>query len=286
MKDKLFIALQYIVPHHLFSRFVGLVAESRWAPIKNTFIRHFAKQFQVNMAEAKIEDLSAFENFNDFFTRELKDNARPITTEENAIAQPADGAISQLGPIKDGSIFQAKGQSFSLVDLLGGDSQRALPFMNGDFSTIYLSPKDYHRLHMPLKGTLREMIYVPGKLFSVNPTTAQNVPSLFSRNERVVAIFDTEAGPMAMVLVGAMIVASIETVWAGLVTPPKRELKTVDYSEASRQPIVLEKGQEMGRFKLGSTVVLCFGPDVMKWAEEYKEGSPTRMGETLGYVNS
>jgi phosphatidylserine decarboxylase len=286
VKDKIFIALQYIVPHHLFSRLVGFLAETRFGPIKNTFITQFAKHFQVNMREAKIEDLSAFDNFNDFFTRELKDNARPITEEKNAIANPADGAVSQLGPIKDGSIFQAKGQSFGVVDLLGGDSQRALPFMNGDFSTIYLSPKDYHRLHMPLKGTLREMIYVPGDLFSVNPTTAQNVPSLFSRNERVVAIFDTEAGPMAMVLVGAMIVASIETVWSGLVTPPKRELKTFDYTAAAREPIVLEKGQEMGRFKLGSTVVLSFGTDVMNWADKYKEGTPTRMGETLGFVNS
>ena len=177
------------------------------------------------MSEAQVEDLSAFAHFNDFFTRALKDGARPLDSTPGAVLCPADGAVSQLGKIEQGRVFQAKGHSFSVIELLGGDSERAAAFMGGDFATIYLSPKDYHRVHMPLAGTLREMVYVPGRLFSVNQTTAENVPELFARNERVVCLFDTERGPMAVVLVGAMIVASIETVWAGLVTPPKRELK-------------------------------------------------------------
>jgi phosphatidylserine decarboxylase len=167
-------------------------------------------------------------------------------------------------------VFQAKGHSFSVLELLGGDAAVAAPFMGGDFATIYLSPKDYHRVHMPLAGTLREMVYVPGRIFSVNQTTAENVPELFARNERVVCLFDTERGPMAVVLVGAMIVASIETVWAGLVTPPKRELKTFRYDEAARAPIHLEKGAELGRFKLGSTAIVLFGPDQVKWAENWR----------------
>jgi phosphatidylserine decarboxylase len=194
---------------------------------------------------------------------------------------PADGAVSQLGPIEHGRVFQAKGHSFSVLELLGGDSAVAAPFMGGDFATIYLSPKDYHRVHMPLAGTLREMVYIPGRIFSVNQTTAENVPELFARNERVACIFDTERGPMAVVLVGAMIVASIETVWAGLVTPPKRELKTFRYDEAARGPIHLEKGAELGRFKLGSTAIVLFGPDQVKWSEELLAGTPVQMGQGI-----
>ncbi|OYT97209.1 MAG: phosphatidylserine decarboxylase, partial [Pseudomonas sp. PGPPP3] len=198
-----------------------------------------------------------------------------------AILCPADGAVSQLGPIEHGRIFQAKGHSFSVLELLGGDNERAAAFMGGEFATIYLSPKDYHRVHMPLAGTLREMVYVPGRLFSVNQTTAENVPELFARNERVVCLFDTERGPMAVVLVGAMIVASVETVWAGLVTPPKRELKTTRYDEAARAPISLEKGAELGRFKLGSTAIVLFGPEQVKWAAELAAGTPVRMGQRM-----
>src|SRR5699024_9543574 len=178
------------------------------------------------MSEALLEDPSAYRHFNDFFTRSLKEDARPLDNSEKAVLSPADGAISQLGSIEHGRIFQAKGHSFSLLELLGGDAQRAAPFMGGSFSTVYLSPKDYHRVHMPLTGILREMVYIPGRLFSVNQTTAENVPELIARNERVACIFDTEQGPMAVVLVGAMIVASIETVWAGQVTPPLRNLHT------------------------------------------------------------
>ena len=282
MKERLFILSQHLIPHHLLSRLIGCAAECRAAWFKNRLIAWFAKQYQVDMSEAQVEDLTAYEHFNAFFTRALKDGARPLDNGPGAVLCPADGAISQLGRIEHGRVFQAKGHSYSVTELLGGDSGRAAPFMGGDFATVYLSPKDYHRVHMPLAGTLKEMIYVPGRLFSVNQTTAENVPELFARNERVVCLFDTERGPMAVVLVGAMIVASIETVWAGLITPPKRELKTVRYDEAARAPISLEKGAELGRFKLGSTAIVLFGPEQVKWAEELGANSPVRMGQLLG----
>lgn len=286
MKDRLFILSQYLLPHHLLSRLIGCAAECRVGWFKNRLIGWFAQQYQVNMSEAQVEDLTAFAHFNDFFTRALKDGARPLDTAPGSVLSPADGAVSQLGKIEQGRIFQAKGHSFSVIELLGGDSQRAAPFMGGDFATIYLSPKDYHRVHMPLTGTLKEMVYVPGRLFSVNQTTAENVPELFARNERVVCLFDTERGPMAVVLVGAMIVASIETVWAGLITPPKRALKTFRYDETARAPIVLEKGAELGRFKLGSTAVVLFGPEQVQWAEELAANSPVKMGQRLGLPRS
>ena len=281
MKKQLFILSQYLLPHHLLSRLAGCIAECRVRWFKNAFTAWFAKRYQVDMSQALVEDLTAYEHFNAFFTRALKDGARPLDETPGAVLSPADGAVSQLGPIEHGRVFQAKGHSFSVLELLGGDAALAAPFMGGDFATIYLSPKDYHRVHMPLAGTLREMVYVPGRIFSVNQTTAENVPELFARNERVVCLFDTERGPMAVVLVGAMIVASIETVWAGLVTPPKRELKTFRYDEAARAPIHLEKGAELGRFKLGSTAIVLFGPDQVKWAEELVAGTPVQMGVEL-----
>lgn len=278
LKDLLFMAAQYLLPHHLLSRLAGCVAECRWRWFKNPLIKWFVKFYQVNMSEAQISDPSAFANFNDFFTRALQEGARSFVGEPGSIACPVDGAISQIGDIEAGRIFQAKGHAFSSFDLLGGSHSLAREFDGGKFTTIYLSPKDYHRIHMPVSGTLREMTYVPGKLFSVSPLTASQVPSLFARNERVVAIFDTEYGPMAMVLVGAMIVASIETVWAGLVTPPKRQLQKFSYND----PIELKKGEEMGRFKLGSTVVLLFGKDAMNWEQALCADQPVRMGQRLG----
>ncbi|UFH49609.1 archaetidylserine decarboxylase [Pseudomonas sp. KNUC1026] len=282
MKDRLFILAQYLLPHHLISRLAGCLAECRVRWVKNTFTRWFAGHFKVDMSEAQVEDVTAYAHFNDFFTRALKPDARPLDPTPGAVLCPADGAISQLGPIEHGRIFQAKGHSFSVQELLGGDPANAAPFMGGQFATVYLSPRDYHRVHMPLAGTLREMIYVPGRIFSVNQVTAENVPELFARNERVVCIFDTERGPMAMVLVGAMIVASIETVWAGLVTPPKRELKSWRYDEAARGPIHLDKGAEMGRFKLGSTVIVLFGPEQVKWAHTLAAMGPVKMGQGMG----
>ncbi|MGE8668364.1 MAG: archaetidylserine decarboxylase [Achromobacter mucicolens] len=281
IKDQLFLASQYLAPHHLVSRFFGYASDCREPAVKNWMISRFVRKYGVNMSEALQEDPLAYDCFNDFFTRALKDGARPLDEEPGAVVCPADGAISQMGAIEQGRIFQAKGHSYGLADLLGGDTERAAPFQGGQFATIYLSPKDYHRVHMPVAGTLREMIHVPGRLFSVNPLTARNVPRLFARNERVVCIFDTEHGPMAVVLVGAMIVASIETVWAGLVTPYKRRIKSVRYDAAARAPIHLEKGAEMGRFKLGSTAIVLFGPGKIRWADTPSVLGPVRMGELL-----
>jgi len=270
--------LQYVIPQHALSRLVGWFASTEIGFIKDTFITKFAKKYQVNMDEALVEDLSSFASFNDFFTRELKDGARPIAEGEGVLVSPADGAVSQLGKIELGKVFQAKGRDFSVTTLLGGDSERAATFLNGEFATIYLSPKDYHRVHMPCAGKLLETVYVPGDLFSVNPTTAQGVDGLFARNERLVCMFETEYGPMAMVLVGAMIVAGIETVWSGQVCPLPKKAQVQDYTQSE---VRLEKGQEMGRFKLGSTVVLCFPEDCVKFLEEIKAESPLMMGQAL-----
>lgn len=281
IKQRLFIFMQYVLPHHTLSRLIGRLAECETPWFKNRLISWFVKRYQVNMSEALQEDPSAYKHFNDFFTRALKTDARPLDSGEKSVLSPADGAISQLGKIEHGRIFQAKGHSFSLLELLGGDAERAAPFMGGSFSTVYLSPKDYHRVHMPLTGILREMVYIPGRLFSVNQTTAEHVPELFARNERVACIFDTEQGPMTIVLVGAMVVASIETVWAGLITPPLRQLRSYDYSQTARQPITLEKGAEMGRFKLGSTAIVLFGPDHVTWDTDFQQTSTVKVGQRL-----
>ncbi len=278
MKDSLFILLQHLLPQHLLSRAVGYLAESRCNWIRKPFIKLFAKQYQVNMSEALIEDLDQFENFNAFFTRELKPGMRPL--DDAQIVSPADGAISQIGKIDYGRILQAKGRGYGLSTLLGGHAELADQFTNGHFATIYLSPKDYHRVHMPVTGTLRETIYVPGDLYSVNQTTAEGVDNLFARNERLVAIFDTEYGPMAMILVGAMIVAGIETVWTGQVAPPQNNGWRVDH-QTPPTPVILEKGEEMGRFKLGSTVILLFGQDAIEWQENLQAEAPVRLGQAI-----
>lgn len=279
-QDTLRTLLQYPIPHHLISRLMGFIAETQQPAIKNSFISWFAQRYQVNMQEALVEDPLAYDNFNAFFTRALKPGMRPIDGAADAIVCPADGAVSQLGAIQGDVLFQAKGHYFDTTELLGGSAERARPFQNGRFATIYLSPRDYHRVHMPFAGTLREMVYVPGRLFSVNTRTAENVPRLFARNERVVAIFDTAVGPMAVILVGAMIVASIETVWAGTITPPARELRVTEYPVSSN--IVLDKGAEMGRFKVGSTAIVLFGEGAVEWEAAYRDGTPTRMGVRLG----
>lgn len=278
MKDSLFILLQHLLPQHLLSRAVGYLAESRCHWVKRPFIKTFAKQYKVNMSEAVIEDLEQFENFNAFFTRELKPGMRPL--DEAEVVSPADGAISQIGPIDYGRILQAKGRGYGLSTLLGGQADLAEQFINGRFATIYLSPSDYHRVHMPVTGTLRESLYVPGDLYSVNQTTAEGVDNLFARNERLIAIFDTELGPMAMILVGAMIVAGIETVWGGQVAPPQNKGWRVDH-QTPAEPVMLQQGEEMGRFKLGSTVVLLFGKDAIEWSESLKAEDPVRLGQAL-----
>ncbi|MBL4834254.1 MAG: phosphatidylserine decarboxylase [Pseudomonas sp.] len=283
MRDRLFIIMQYLLPQHLLSRLAGCIADCKWPWLKNAFIGWFAKRYQVDMSEAVEERPTAYGSFNDFFTRALKDGARPLDPAPESVLCPADGAISQLGAIEHGRIFQAKGQSFSTLELLGGNPEHAALFQGGQFATVYLSPRDYHRVHMPLGGVLREMIYVPGKLFSVNRNTAENVPELFARNERVVCLFDTEAGPMAVVLVGAMIVASVETPWAGLVTPPRRELRAQRYGQAAP---TLARGEEMGRFKLGSTAIVLFGPGRTHWEDSLQAGDAVRMGQRMGAMVS
>lgn len=276
-----FIFLQKIVPHHLLSRLTGKFASSEIGWLKNLMIERFIAAYGVNMQEAVEPDPRKYRNFNAFFTRALKPGARLLASASNAVLSPADGTISALGPIHDDAIFQAKGHDYSLTTLLGGDAERAAPFRNGSFATVYLSPRDYHRVHIPLGGTLREMIYVPGELFSVNQVTAENVPGLFARNERAVCVFDTDVGPMAVVLVGAMIVAGIETVWAGPVAPAEHGLRVTDYSY-EQPPIHLHKGDELGRFMLGSTAIVLFGPGVATWREDLMSGSPVRMGELMG----
>ncbi len=278
--NQLKVLSQYLIPQHGISILMGKIAESESSRVKNGFINWFIKQYGIDMSIAERETAEEYKTFNDFFTRSLKDGVRPIEGDANTIVNPADGKVSQLGKIENGFIFQAKDHLFSAKTLLGGDEELAKPFKNGEFATIYLSPKDYHRVHMPMAGRLTKMIHVPGNLFSVNPLTARNVPNLFARNERVVAMFDTEVGPMAMVLVGATIVGSIETVWHGTITPPTRDkLQVWDYPVDGE--FSLEKGQEMGRFKLGSTVVLLFPENSIDWAKNMKAYAPTVMGSVL-----
>ena len=283
-RDKLFVTLQYLIPQHGLSRLVGMLARSEVPWIKTTFISLFMKRFGIDLSEAQIEDPDRFETFNAFFTRALKPDARPLEASDAAdIACPADGAVSQLGAIRANQVFQAKGHDYSLYDLLGGDSALASEFTNGQFATIYLSPRDYHRVHMPATGTLRETRYVPGDLFSVNEATANGVPNLFARNERLVCIFDTEHGPAAVILVGAMIVAGIETVFSGQVTPLPKQVVTTDYQRTA--PITLEKGDELGRFLLGSTVVLLFPEGKARFESDLKAGSLVRVKGKLGQYN-
>jgi len=277
---KLFIAFQYLVPQHLLSRVMGALAQLRhplW--LKDWVIGRFIRHFGVDMTEALEPDHTRYTCFNDFFTRPLREGSRPLDTAD--IVCPADGAISQLGEIANGLLFQAKGRYFAAEDLLGGDQAHAAQFHGGQFATIYLSPKDYHRVHMPVAGRLTGTCYIPGKLFSVNGATAENVDRLFARNERLVCYFDTERGPVAMVLVGAMVVAGIETVWAGQVAPPPKRPVAVDF-EHLPEPVALARGAEMGRFKLGSTVILLFPEGVMHFDPRYQAGTATRMGEGLG----
>ena len=277
--DKFKIAMQYAMPKHAISRLVGKLAAAQAGALTTQLIKLFIKQYKINMREALYEDPAHYKTFNEFFTRPLKPGIRPLAEDEHIVAHPVDGAISQLGDVVDGQIIQAKGHDYSLQALLGGKEEDVSPFLGGKFACIYLAPKDYHRIHMPVDGVLKRMIYVPGDLFSVNPLTAQNVPNLFARNERVVAIFDTAMGPLAMVLVGATIVASIETIWAGTVTPPAgKDVFSWDYPESGTNAVHLKKGEEMGRFKLGSTVILAWGANEADFLEGELPETITRMG--------
>jgi len=273
---------QYILPHHPLSRLMRRLTHSENTRWKNFFIHRIINHYGVNMQEALAADIAAYPSFNHFFTRALKPEVRPITTTAQGIACPADGAVSQAGDITAGNIIQAKGKNYSLQDLLGGDTQRAAAFAEGKFATVYLSPKDYHRLHMPIDGTLEEMLHIPGRLFSVNAATANVVPRLFARNERVVCNFATAAGPMALILVGALFVASIETVWHGEVTPPTTS--AIQSWQYEANPPKLKRGEEMGRFNMGSTIIVLFGKDSIRWENAFAAGANVKLGQRIGLI--
>lgn len=272
-----FVLSQHIAPQHLISKFAGGCAASTTPWIKNALIRRFVKAFNVDLTEAA-RTVEQFESFNDFFTRELREGARPIADHTEFIACPADGAVSQIGAITDGQIFQAKGREYSVTALLGGDAEQAQKYENGSFATIYLSPRDYHRVHMPAGGTLQSTAYVPGDLFSVNQETAEGVDALFARNERLVCHFEGDIGGFASVMVGAMIVAGIDTVWDNQFSTHARSIVKEDFGSDS---VVLAAGDEMGRFYLGSTVILLFEPGKVQWLQELQAGSPVRMGQPI-----
>ena len=277
------VAFQYIMPQLYLTQLAGWFAQQKWDAVTHFVIKAFAKKYNVDMSEAKKENFSDYESFNQFFIRELKDDARKINENPTALCLPADGRVSQIGHIDDERLLQAKGHFFSLSDLLAGDEELVNTFKNGEFATIYLSPRDYHRVHMPCDATLRKMIYVPGDLFSVNPFLAEHVPNLFARNERVICVFDTAFGPMAQILVGATITASMSTVWAGVINPP-RTGKVKVWTYQGDNAIKLTKGQEMGAFQLGSTVINLFPANSVTLAEHLEVDVPVRMGEILAIM--
>jgi phosphatidylserine decarboxylase len=279
MSDRLKVLLQYLLPKQRLTTFAGRIAGAQGGAMTTRLISWFAQRYGVDMTEAADADLASYKSFNDFFTRSLKAGARPMTAAD--FVSPVDGAISQLGAIDDHHILQAKGHRFTTTALVGGDAALAAQFRHGSFANLYLSPKDYHRLHMPCDGKLTRMIYVPGALFSVNPVTARGVPGLFARNERVVCVFQSpEHGPFVMVLVGATIVGSMATVWHGVVNP--RRPQTVSEWSYADQDIVLKQGEEMGRFLLGSTIVMLFQQDTIAFNPEWAPERPVRLGEKMG----
>ena len=280
MFPPLAIQQQYLLPKKLLTIAMGRLASLEAGALTQAVIRNFVAHYRVNMAEAANPDIGSYKTFNDFFTRPLREGARPIS--QAHFICPVDAAISQFGPIEHDQLFQAKGHSYSTRALVGGDQQLAHRFDHGHFATLYLAPKDYHRIHMPCEGRLARMIYIPGDLFSVNPVTARHVPSLFARNERVVCVFECDHGPMAMVLVGATIVGSMATVWHGVVNPPRtRDVREWHYGD---QDIVLAKGAEMGRFLLGSTVILLFPKNVLTFTPDWAATKPVRLGEAMATV--
>ena len=278
MFDRLAVLPQYLLPKKLVTQLAGRFASAELGGVTQAAISRFVAHYGVDMSEAAEPDITRYASFNDFFTRALRAGARPLADADYVC--PVDGAISQFGAIERDQIFQAKGHHYSTCALLAGDAALAAEFENGQFATIYLSPKDYHRIHMPCAGRLLRMVYVPGDLFSVNPTTVRGVPGLFARNERVVCVFDTARGPFVLVLVGATIVGSMATVWHGVVNPPRPgEIKRWDYAD---KPVELAKGAEMGRFLLGSTVVLLWPKGTLKFNPDWTPGGAVRMGQMMG----
>ena len=283
MSDFWAVAPQYLLPKLALTRLAGAFARARCGGLTTWVIRRFILRYKVNMAEAAQSNPASYATFNDFFTRPLKPGARPLARADWVC--PVDGAISQIGPIAGDQIFQAKGHSYSTTALVGGDAALASEFEGGHFATIYLSPRDYHRIHMPCDGVLRSMVYVPGDLFSVNPATARGVPGLFARNERVVCVFDTPHGPMALVLVGATIVGSMATVWHGTVNPPR--LPDVHTWHYAKRDTKLRRGAEMGRFMLGSTVVMLWPKSAnLRFNPEWAAARPVRLGEVMAKVTT
>ena len=284
MLKKIKIALVTILPHHWLSRIMYRLTRSERTPFLRPIMRWYAKKFQVNLDEAENTRLDSYPTMNQFFTRALKPEAREFDNDPNHLACPVDGAVSAYGSIHHQRIFQAKKHDYSLQTLLGGLNHVYKSFENGAFITLYLSPKDYHRIHMPYGGTLKEMIHVPGRLFSVAPDYVENVPGLFARNERVISVFETDIGPLAVILVGAIFVSSMETVWHGVVTPPNgKRVVSIDYS-LSKNPVVLNKGDEMGRFNMGSTVILLLGNKTVEWADDLHPHQSVPMGRTLASI--
>jgi phosphatidylserine decarboxylase len=283
LRDRLKSWPLVLLPHQLLSHAVRHATRWRARWWKDSLIRVFARHFRVDMSEAEQPDPGAYPDFNSFFTRALRPGIRPQPDDTAAIACPVDGRVSQAGTITGDRILQAKGHDYSLTALLGGDSKRAAPFAGGEFATLYLSPRDYHRIHMPCTGTLRETVYVPGRLFSVAPHTTRAIPGLFARNERLVALFDTESGPMAVVLVGAIFVSCMETVWGGVVNPQRgMHLQATRFDRPGGAPVSLARGEEMGRFNMGSTVILVFPPGQVSWTDPLRPGESVRTGQVLG----
>jgi phosphatidylserine decarboxylase len=282
LSDYLKSLFLYPLPQHWISRVIYFLTRSR-TRLKDPAIHWFIRRFKIDMSEAVEQDIRRYPTFNAFFTRAIKPELRPIVREHAAIASPADGVISQLGEIDSGRIVQAKGHDYTTLELLGGRSEWARTFEGGRFITLYLAPSNYHRIHMPYDGQLRHMLHVPGRLFSVAPHTVRTVPRLFARNERVVSYFDGSMGPFALILVGALNVAAIETVWHGLVTPPQSgSVRQYDYAD---KKIALARGEEMGRFNMGSTVILLT-PSNVAWEPSWKPGQPVRLGQKLAPVQS
>ncbi|MDF7670092.1 archaetidylserine decarboxylase [Orbaceae bacterium ESL0721] len=283
MLNQLKAIIQYLLPKQLLTSMIGWLAKRKLGKVTTWMICGFCKVYRVDMSEALCDDINEYKTFNDFFARKLKEEARPIDNDPDSIVMPADGVISEFGHIENSSLLQAKGFTYSLDSLLACQSEMVNAFTNGMYVTTYLAPKNYHRVHMPCAATLREMIYVPGTLFSVSRATTETIPNIFARNERVICLFDTEFGPMAQILIGATIVGSIETEWEGVITPPRDGImKSWNYVNSdSVEPIKLEKGQDMGCFKLGSTVITLFAKDHITFSDELKVGQTVRVGQKL-----
>jgi phosphatidylserine decarboxylase len=279
-RQRAFVALQHLLPQHFLSRLVYHATRSTWRPWKNLLIRRFLHGFRVDMSEAAQADPFAYPTFNAFFTRALRPDARPIHSDARALVCPVDGTVSQAGHIEDRELFQAKGHHFSLGALLAGERTLVGKFRHGEFATIYLAPHNYHRVHMPLAGVLSATLHVPGRLFSVNAATAAQVPELFARNERVICTFDTPQGCLAMILVGALFVGSMSTIWAGEITPASRGRPAL--LPAPAPPVRLAAGAEMGRFNMGSTVIVLLERGRVRWLDSLRAGASVRLGERIG----